>query len=49
VELTCQPDEKVALLRRITAMGEAIRDVDVIPASLEDLYRHYSTSKGEGE
>ena len=47
VELTCQPDEKVSLLGRITGLGEVIKDVDVIPASLEELYRYYSTSAGE--
>ena len=42
VQLTCQPEGKLELLGRITALGEMVRDVDVLPASLEDLYRHYS-------
>ena len=42
VELTCQQDQKVALLGQITALGKAVIDVDVMPASLEQLYRHYS-------
>ena len=47
VELTCQQDEKVAMLGQITALGQVIRDVDLTPASLEDLYRHYSAAKRE--
>ena len=41
VELACTPGDKVARLAEVTALGSAIRDVDVIPPSLEDLYRHY--------
>ncbi len=47
VELTCQQDEKVAMLGQITALGQVIKDVDLTPASLEDLYRHYSVAKRE--
>jgi len=46
VELTCMQDEKVPLLGRITDFGDVIKDIDVSPASLEDLYRHYSTMGG---
>lgn len=46
ITLTCQQDGKVAMLGQITSLGAVIKDVDVIPASLEDLYRYYSTSKG---
>jgi len=42
VSLTCQQDEKVSLLGRITGLGDMVKDIDVTPASLEDLYRHYS-------
>jgi Cu-processing system ATP-binding protein len=41
VELACTPREKIARLAEVTAFGDAIRDIDVIPPSLEDLYRHY--------
>ncbi|MCF6272150.1 MAG: ABC transporter ATP-binding protein [Rhodobacteraceae bacterium] len=40
--LTCKQDEKMARLGQILALGGAVRDVDVTPASLEELYRHYS-------
>ncbi len=42
VYLTCQPDEKLDKLQRIMALGSDVLDVDVTPASLEELYRHYS-------
>jgi Cu-processing system ATP-binding protein len=45
VELFCTPDEKMAQLARITALGGQIDDVEVAPPSLEDLYRHYSTGE----
>ncbi len=42
VTLTCLQDEKIALLGRISSYGPAVKDIDIIPASLDDLYRHYS-------
>ena len=47
ITLTCQQDGKIAMLGQITSLGAVIKDVDVTPASLEDLYRHYSVT-GEG-
>jgi len=44
VSLTCQQEEKVSVLGRITGLGDLIKDIDVTPASLEDLYRHYSVN-----
>lgn len=49
VELVCQPTEKVAVLSAITALGTLVKDVDVTPASLEELYRHYSATTEEVE
>ena len=49
VLLSCPQEEKLALLERVTGFGEAVRDVDIIPASLEELYRHYSAPEGGGE
>lgn len=48
VALTCRENEKIELLGRITALGQAITDIDVEPPSLEELYRHYSTTNREG-
>ncbi len=46
ITLTCQQDGKIAMLGQITSLGAVIKDVDVTPASLEDLYRHYSVAEG---
>lgn len=45
VELSCTADQKMARLKAITALGDAVADVDVVPPSLEDLYRHYAAGE----
>lgn len=45
--LTCRPDEKLDLLRRITELGDVVRDIEVSPASLEALFRHHSQTSEE--
>lgn len=47
VSLTCQQDEKLAMLGLIAAFGDSIRDVDVMPGNLEELYRYYSAINPE--
>lgn len=48
VMLTCYQEEKVAVLGQISRYGALVQDIDVTPASLEDLYRHYSlTTSGD--
>ena len=47
VDLLCSPDRKMSELRRLSAMGEAVADIEMHPPRLEDLYRHFS--KGEGQ
>lgn len=47
VDLLCKPERKMAELRRLSAMGEVVADIEMHPPRLEDLYRHYS--KGEGQ
>ncbi len=49
VLLSCPPEDKLRLLERVTGFGNDIRDVDVIPASLEELYRHYSLPEAKGQ
>ncbi len=49
VSLDCQQEDKLALLERITGLGELVKDIDVTPASLEQLYRHYSVRTPEDE
>jgi Cu-processing system ATP-binding protein len=43
IEISCLMDQKMDRLNAITALGDLVADVDVIPPSLEDLYRHYAT------
>ncbi len=45
VELRCDADAKMTHLGRIAELGGLIDDVDVIPPSLEDLYRHFATGE----
>ncbi|MFD3191486.1 ABC transporter ATP-binding protein [Sedimentitalea sp. HM32M-2] len=47
VDLLCPPERKMAELRRLSAMGEAVTDIEMHPPRLEDLYRHYSKAEGE--
>ena len=42
VELTCTPEDKLARLGEITALGPLVRDLDVVPPSLDDIYEHFS-------
>ncbi len=43
VDLTCAPDEKLARLGQVTALGALVEDVEVIPPSLDEIYRYFST------
>jgi len=49
IELFCQQDKKIELLEQISSFGNKIDDIDINPPSLEELYRHYSAQKQEGE
>ncbi|MBC7158171.1 MAG: ABC transporter ATP-binding protein [Rhodobacteraceae bacterium] len=42
VDMLCAPDEKMARLGAVAALGALVEDVEVIPPSLEDLYTHFS-------
>ncbi len=42
VDLTCTPADKLARLGQIAALGAMVEDVDLVPPSLDDLYRHFS-------
>ncbi|NPU10980.1 ABC transporter ATP-binding protein [Bradyrhizobium sp. 83002] len=41
VEIDAAPDEKLDLLRRATADGSAVQDLELIPPSLDELYAHF--------
>jgi Cu-processing system ATP-binding protein len=42
VELVCEASEKIQRISEVTALGPAVEDIDIVPPSLEDVYRHYS-------
>ncbi len=45
--LTCAQSDKLAVLRRITALGDLVADLEVLPPSLEDIYSHFSRRDGQ--
>ena len=45
IELTCGPEDKMAVLRELSNADLAIADIDIIPPSLDDVYAHF----GNGE
>jgi Cu-processing system ATP-binding protein len=45
VEIDAAPEQKIALLRRATEQGTPIRDVDVVPPTLDELYAHFLRSQ----
>jgi len=47
LHLTCEQDEKLATLARISALQDKVADLDVIPPSLEDIYSHFSRRDGQ--
>ena len=40
--LTCPQSDKLAVLGRITGLGDKVADLEVLPPSLEDIYSHFS-------
>lgn len=47
LHLSCAQSDKLALLARITALGDAVADLEVLPPSLEDIYSHFSQRDGQ--
>lgn len=41
VEIDAAPNEKIELLRRATADGTAVQDLELIPPNLDELYAHF--------
>jgi Cu-processing system ATP-binding protein len=41
VEIDAVPEMKIDLLRRATAAGTSVEDVDVMPPTLDELYAHF--------
>ena len=41
VELTCDGDAKMEVLRRAVAFGPAVRDIEIAPPTLDELYARF--------
>jgi Cu-processing system ATP-binding protein len=41
VEIDSAPEQKIELLRRATAAGTSVEDLEVIPPNLDELYAHF--------
>ena len=46
LELTCPAGDKMDLLRRITALGPAVEDLDLRPPTLEEIYQTFAMGEG---
>ncbi len=42
VEFACPPEAKMATLGEIAALGDAVSDLEILPPTLDDLYRFYA-------
>ena len=47
LRVTCAQGDKLAVLTRITGLGDKVADVEVVPPSLEDIYSHFSRRDGQ--
>jgi Cu-processing system ATP-binding protein len=45
LEIDAAPDQKIEVLRRATAEGAPVEDVDVAPPTLDELYAHFLRSQ----
>ena len=41
IELGCPHLEKMAVLRKITALGDSVQDIDIHPPRLDEIYAHF--------
>ena len=39
--LTCNNDEKMPLIRRLTELGDAVQDLQITPPRLDEVYSHF--------
>ncbi len=42
VDLTCLGGDKMTLVRHLASMGENVRDIDIRPPMLEEIYEHFA-------
>jgi Cu-processing system ATP-binding protein len=45
LEIDAAPDQKIELLRRASAEGALVEDIDVVPPTLDELYAHFLRSQ----
>lgn len=48
VDLTCPPDRKMAVLRKLAELGEPVRDLDITLPRLEEVYAYYTREGASG-
>jgi Cu-processing system ATP-binding protein len=41
VEIDATPERKIELLRRATDVGAPVKDIDVVPPTLDEIYAHF--------
>ena len=46
VDLTCLGGEKMTVVRHLASMGDPVRDIDIRPPMLEEIYEHYAAEGG---
>jgi Cu-processing system ATP-binding protein len=49
VEITCASDEKMPMLAAIHASPEVVSDIEVMPPTLDEVYRYYSLNEDNKE
>jgi Cu-processing system ATP-binding protein len=42
VDLTCLGGDKMTMVRHLASLGDSVRDVDIHPPMLEEIYEHYA-------
>ena len=48
VELTCDGDAKMEVVRRAVAFGPAVRDIEIAPPTLDELYARFLNGEPAG-
>lgn len=48
LELAVSAEEKMAAVRRLSGLEAAVRDLEIFPPSLDEVYRRYGAAEGEG-
>jgi len=45
VELACEPEAKMAVIRRLAGLGEGVKDIEVLPPSLDAIYAQVTAGR----